>query len=60
VWTPSASRHAAPRPQHRGPGRHQRGEELSNDGDSVWRLFLDTVKGGDFRAREANVYRWRR
>jgi succinate dehydrogenase / fumarate reductase flavoprotein subunit len=27
------------------------------DGDSVWRLFLDTVKGGDFRAREANVYR---
>ncbi|MBI4371923.1 MAG: fumarate reductase/succinate dehydrogenase flavoprotein subunit, partial [Elusimicrobia bacterium] len=28
-----------------------------NDGDSVWRLFHDTVKGGDFRAREANVYR---
>jgi succinate dehydrogenase / fumarate reductase, flavoprotein subunit len=28
-----------------------------NDGDSVWRLFLDTIKGGDFRAREANVYR---
>ena len=28
-----------------------------NDGDSVWRLFYDTVKGGDFRAREANVYR---
>ncbi|RLS56241.1 MAG: fumarate reductase/succinate dehydrogenase flavoprotein subunit [Planctomycetota bacterium] len=28
-----------------------------NDGDSVWRLFVDTVKGGDFRAREANVYR---
>jgi succinate dehydrogenase / fumarate reductase, flavoprotein subunit len=28
-----------------------------NDGDSIWRLFLDTVKGGDFRAREANVYR---
>lgn len=28
-----------------------------NDGDSVWRLFKDTVKGGDFRAREANVYR---
>ena len=27
------------------------------DGDSVWRLFHDTVKGGDFRAREANVYR---
>ncbi len=28
-----------------------------NDGDSVWRLFYDTIKGGDFRAREANVYR---
>jgi succinate dehydrogenase / fumarate reductase flavoprotein subunit len=28
-----------------------------NDGDSVWRLFYDTVKGGDFRAREADVYR---
>ncbi len=28
-----------------------------NDGDSVWRLFYDTVKGGDYRAREANVYR---
>ena len=28
-----------------------------NDGDSVWRLFYDTVKGGDFRAREHNVYR---
>ncbi len=28
-----------------------------NDGDSVWRLFYDTVKGGDFRARESNVYR---
>jgi succinate dehydrogenase / fumarate reductase flavoprotein subunit len=28
-----------------------------NDGDSVYRLFYDTIKGGDFRAREANVYR---
>jgi succinate dehydrogenase / fumarate reductase flavoprotein subunit len=28
-----------------------------NDGDSIWRLFFDTVKGGDYRAREANVYR---
>ncbi|WP_419656976.1 SdhA3: succinate dehydrogenase flavoprotein subunit [Desulfosarcina variabilis str. Montpellier] len=28
-----------------------------NDGDSIWRLFYDTVKGGDFRAREANVHR---
>src|SRR6185437_15600136 len=28
-----------------------------NDGDSVRRLFYDTIKGGDFRSREANVYR---
>lgn len=28
-----------------------------NDGDSVWGLFYDTIKGGDFRSREANVYR---
>ncbi len=28
-----------------------------NDGDTIWRLFVDTVKGGDFRAREANVFR---
>src|SRR6476469_3286337 len=28
-----------------------------NDGDSIYRLFYDTSKGGDFRAREANVYR---
>src|SRR5512135_978180 len=28
-----------------------------NDGDSIYRLFYDTVKGGDYRAREANVYR---
>lgn len=28
-----------------------------NDGDSIWRLFHDTVKGGDYRSREANVYR---
>jgi succinate dehydrogenase / fumarate reductase flavoprotein subunit len=28
-----------------------------NDGDNIWRLFYDTVKGGDYRAREANVYR---
>ncbi|HLW08721.1 MAG TPA: FAD-binding protein, partial [Marinilabiliaceae bacterium] len=28
-----------------------------NDGDSIFRLFHDTVKGGDYRAREANVYR---
>ena len=28
-----------------------------NDGDSVWRLFYDTIKGGDFRSRESNVFR---
>ncbi|MDE2732236.1 MAG: fumarate reductase/succinate dehydrogenase flavoprotein subunit [Bacteroidota bacterium] len=28
-----------------------------NDGDTIWRLFYDTVKGGDYRARESNVYR---
>src|SRR6476620_6104924 len=28
-----------------------------DDGDSVWRLFYDTIKGGDYRAREGNVYR---
>ena len=32
-------------------------KNYSNDGDSVYRLFYDTVKGGDYRAREANVYR---
>src|SRR5512140_2311225 len=32
-------------------------KNYQNDGDSVWRLFYDTVKGGDYRAREANVYR---
>src|SRR5918993_4526491 len=32
-------------------------KNYQNDGDSVFRLFYDTVKGGDFRAREGNVYR---
>ena len=32
-------------------------KNYKNDGDSVYRLFYDTVKGGDFRAREANVHR---
>lgn len=32
-------------------------KNYSNDGDSVWRLFYDTIKGGDYRAREANVHR---
>jgi succinate dehydrogenase / fumarate reductase, flavoprotein subunit len=32
-------------------------KNYQNDGDSVWRLFCDTIKGGDFRSRESNVYR---
>lgn len=32
-------------------------KNYQNDGDSVYRLFMDTLKGGDYRAREANVYR---
>jgi succinate dehydrogenase / fumarate reductase, flavoprotein subunit len=32
-------------------------KNYNNDGDSVYRLFYDTIKGGDFRSREANVYR---
>lgn len=32
-------------------------KNYQNDGDSAWRLFYDTIKGGDFRSRESNVYR---
>ncbi len=32
-------------------------KNYQNDGDSIFRLFYDTVKGGDYRSREANVYR---
>ena len=32
-------------------------KNYQNDGDSIWRLFYDTVKGGDFRSREGNVHR---
>ena len=32
-------------------------KNYQNDSDSIWRLFYDTVKGGDFRSRESNVYR---
>ena len=32
-------------------------KNYQNDGDSVWRLFYDTIKGGDYRSRESNVYR---
>ena len=35
-------------------------KNYQNDGDSVFRLFYDTIKGGDYRAREANVHRWRK
>ena len=37
--------------------RKRSAKNYQNDGDSVGRLFYDTIKGGDFRAREANVYR---
>ncbi len=32
-------------------------KNYQNDGDNIWRLFYDTIKGGDFRGREANTYR---
>ena len=32
-------------------------KNYQNDGDNIWRMFYDTLKGGDFRSREANVYR---
>jgi succinate dehydrogenase / fumarate reductase, flavoprotein subunit len=32
-------------------------KNYKNDGDTVFRMFYDTIKGGDFRSREANVYR---
>ena len=32
-------------------------KNYANDGDSIWRLFYDTIKGGDYRSREGNVYR---
>ena len=47
----------APCPLGGSPGRHQRRQELPQRRRHVYRLFYDTVKGGDFRAREANVYR---
>ena len=39
------------------PRWYQCCKNYQNDGDSVFRLFYDTVKGGDFRSREANVHR---
>ncbi len=51
--------HDSPRRAHSiaAQGGINAAKNYHNDGDSVWRLFVDTVKGGDFRAREANVYR---
>src|SRR5260370_28375695 len=40
-----------------GQGGINAAKNYQNDGDSVQRLFYDTIKGGDFRSREANVYR---
>ena len=53
------SYHDTPRRAHSiaAQGGINAAKNYRNDGDSVFRLFYDTVKGGDFRAREANVYR---
>ncbi|MGH8896537.1 MAG: fumarate reductase/succinate dehydrogenase flavoprotein subunit [Egibacteraceae bacterium] len=51
--------HDSPRRAHSiaAQGGINAAKNYRNDGDSVWRLFSDTVKGGDYRSREANVYR---
>jgi succinate dehydrogenase / fumarate reductase flavoprotein subunit len=51
--------HESPRRAHSiaAQGGINAAKNYRNDGDSVYRLFYDTVKGGDYRAREANVYR---
>jgi len=51
--------HDSPRRAHSiaAQGGVNAAKNYQNDGDSVYRLFYDTIKGGDFRAREANVYR---
>jgi succinate dehydrogenase / fumarate reductase flavoprotein subunit len=51
--------HDSPRRAHSiaAQGGINAAKNYQNDGDSVWRLFYDTIKGGDYRAREANVYR---
>src|SRR5215813_12103208 len=53
------SYHDTPRRAHSiaAQGGINAAKNYRNDGDSIFRLFKDTVKGGDFRAREANVYR---
>ncbi|MBL7688028.1 MAG: fumarate reductase/succinate dehydrogenase flavoprotein subunit [Bdellovibrionaceae bacterium] len=51
--------HESPRRAHSiaAQGGINAAKNYQNDGDSVYRLFYDTIKGGDFRAREGNVYR---
>ena len=51
--------HESPRRAHSiaAQGGINAAKNYRNDGDSVYRLFYDTIKGGDYRAREANVYR---
>jgi succinate dehydrogenase / fumarate reductase, flavoprotein subunit len=51
--------HDSPRRAHSiaAQGGINAAKNYRNDGDSIYRLFYDTVKGGDFRSREANVYR---
>jgi succinate dehydrogenase / fumarate reductase, flavoprotein subunit len=51
--------HDSPRRAHSiaAQGGINAAKNYQNDGDSVWRLFYDTIKGGDYRSREANVYR---
>lgn len=51
--------HESPRRAHSiaAQGGINAAKNYPNDGDSIYRLFYDTVKGGDYRAREANVYR---
>ena len=51
--------HDSPRRAHSiaAQGGINAAKNYQNDGDSVYRLFYDTVKGGDYRSREANVYR---
>jgi succinate dehydrogenase / fumarate reductase flavoprotein subunit len=53
------SYHESPRRAHSisAQGGINAPKNYANDGDSIYRLFYDTVKGGDYRAREANVYR---
>lgn len=53
------SYHDSPRRAHSiaAQGGINAAKNYRNDGDSIYRLFYDTVKGGDFRSREANVYR---